>query len=89
MLERLLYNCWGGGGGELRPVLQSVARLELFTLLGLMSVFLVRTFTLLLPALLVSTTGVEVTRPPGDSESRELGGSWEGGGLPVTPSVWK
>ena len=85
MLERLLYNCWGGGGGgELRPVLQSVARLELFTLLGLMSVFLVRTFTLL-----VSTTGVEVTRPPGDSESRELGGSWEGGGLPVTPSVWK
>ena len=65
-----------------------MARLELFTLRGLMSLFLVLTFTLL-PALMVSPTGVEVTRPPGDSESRELGGSWEGTGLVVTPSAWK
>ena len=85
MWERLLYNCCGG---ELSPVLQSVARVELFTLRGLMSLFLVLTFTLL-PALLLSLTGVEVTRPPVDSERRELGGSWEGGELALTPSAWK
>ena len=89
MWERLLYNCCGG---ELSPVLQSVARVELFTLRGLMSLFLVLTFTLL-PALLLSLTGVEVTRPPVDSElgaeSRELGGSWEVRELAVTPSAWK
>ena len=89
MWERLLYNCCGG---ELSPVLQSVVRLELFTLRGLMSLFLLLTFNLL-PALLLSLTGVEVTRPLVDSERgaerRELGGSWEDGGLAVTPSAWK
>ena len=80
MPERLFWNCWLLLLAEqLSPVLQSVARLELFTLRGLMSLFLLLTFgpTALL-VLLFSLRGVEVTRPVVDWEvRRELGGSWD------------
>ena len=64
-----------------------MVRLELFTLRGLMSLFLLLTFgptELLL--LLFSLRGVEVTKPVVDCEVRqELGGSWDS----TDTAAWK